>query len=99
MLDTQLASWTRMPSTMPSWSGSPVVIGTSLTAAVQAGRLLSASICVVSMKIVSLRIQLPPRTVRSSIAALPTLLKSGWVSVTSGVQDGSSTLRRNLRTF
>ncbi len=62
-----------------------MVIGTSLIAAIHGGRLLSASICVFSMKMVSLRIQLFERTVRSSIAALPTLLKSGWVLVASGV--------------
>ena len=36
------------------------------------------------MKMVSVRSQLPVRIVRSSISALPTLLKSGWVLVASG---------------
>src|SRR3954451_2309577 len=70
---------------MPSLSGAPVVIVTYLIAAIHGGRLLSASIWVFSMKIVSLRIQLFDRTVRSSIAAFPTLLKSGCVLVASGV--------------
>ena len=74
-------------------SGSPVVMPTSQTAAVQGGRLLSASICVFSMKIVSVRIQLCVRMVRSSRSALPTKLKSGSVFVTSGVFVQISQLR------
>ena len=46
----------------------------SSNAAIQVGRLLSASICSFSMKMVSLRIQLLLRTVRSSSSELPTRL-------------------------
>ena len=54
-------------------------------AAAHGGRLLSGSICSFSMKMVSVRIQLWDRTVRSSSSELPTRLKSGCVLVTSGV--------------
>src|SRR5690349_8950235 len=75
-----------MPSSsVRSCLGSPVLKPTSQIAAVQGGRLLSASICVFSMKIVSVRIQFQLRMVRSSSSALPTELKSGWVLVANGV--------------
>lgn len=53
----------------------------SSKAAVQGGRLLSTSICSFSIKMVSLRIQLLLRTVRSNSSELPTRLKSGCVLV------------------
>ena len=57
----------------------------SSNAAIQGGRLLSASICSFSIKMVSLRIQLLLRTVRSNSSELPTRLKSGCVLVSRGV--------------
>ena len=72
------------PSSSSSESGDPSDIGTSRTAATQGGRLLSASICSFSMKMVSVRSQLWLRTVRSTSSELPTRLQSGWVFVTSG---------------
>ena len=56
-------------------------MATSSTAATQGGRLLSASICSFSMKMVSVRSQLWLRIVRSTSSELPTRLKSGWVFV------------------
>src|ERR1039458_7517377 len=74
-----------MPSSIWRRCGSPVVMPTSQIAATHAGRLLSASIWVFSIKIVSVRIQLCVRMVRSSRSELPTRLKSGCVLVTRGV--------------
>ena len=63
-----------IPSIAASESGGLPGSPCSSSAATQGGRLLSASICSFSMKMVSLRIQLLLRIVRSNSSELPTRL-------------------------
>src|SRR5437763_15029277 len=71
---------------------------TSTETPVHGGRLLNSSVCSFSMKMVSVRSQLPLRTVRSSNSELPTLLKSGCVLVSIGVFFQRSTWCWNILT-
>ena len=63
-----------IPSFCDAWSGGLPGSPCSSNAAIQGGRLLSASICSFSIKMVSLRIQLLLRTVRSTSSESPTRL-------------------------
>src|SRR5882724_3866248 len=74
-----------MPSSSLRVCGEPSDMPTSTETPVHGGRLLSASICSFSMKMVSVRSQLKLRIVRSTNSEFPTLLKSGCVLVSIGV--------------
>ena len=73
------------PPSPPAGAGALPGSPCSISAPIHGGRLLIASICSFSIKIVSLRIQLLLRTVRSRSSELPTRLKSGCVLVSKGV--------------